>query len=323
MNQQTPLIGTAAVSYLQDAMGHPLDVLTSFPKYIFIEPINTCNARCVMCGIDFDSRARAVMSDELIDKIAEELSGYKDHIEKVMLYLDCEPLLDRNLHLKIARLKAAGLKRVNISTNGSILTRRKATEIINAGLDEIYISIDSLDKETFEAIRIRLNFDKVYKNTLEFIKVRNELNPDLVVRIQMISMEENQSEADTYAEHWSHYLGPGDQIAIQKVHNWGHAVDVMKVGDEDTINNIPCLAPWGTFCIHANGDVGLCTIDTTCSILLGNVNEQSIEEIWAGDVLQGIRDAHLTGRRKDISICDGCTLWRESKRDLTRLLGID
>lgn len=319
----TPLTGEDSKAYLEDTLGSPLHVLNYFPKYLLIEPINTCNARCIMCGIDFDRKIKAILSDELLDKIAEELSQYKDHVEKVMLYLDCEPLLDRNLHLKIARLKAAGIKRVNIATNASVLTQATATKLINAGLNEIYITIDSLNKETFEAIRLRLNFDKVYRNTVDFIELRNKLNPDLIIRMQMIQQELNYHEGDAFIEHWSELLSANDQVAVQKVHNWAHAIEVMEFGDEDIINNIPCIAPWGTLCIHADGQVGLCCIDTTNAIPLGNVNDQTIAQIWAGEPLQEVRSKHLSGRRHEIALCDGCTLWRESKRDLKRIIGVD
>lgn len=319
----TPLKGSQAQSYLEDTLGFPMETLISFPKYFLIEPVNTCNARCIMCGIDFDKKVKAVLPNELLDKIADELSGYSSHVEKVMLYLDCEPLLDRSLHLKVARLKEAGIKRVNIATNASILTARAATNLIKAGLDEIYITIDSLKKETFEAIRLRLNFDKVYENTVNFIKIRDELNPDLIIRVQMILQELNADEGEAFTEHWTPLLGPKDQVAVQRAHNWANAVEVMKFGDEETINNIPCIALWGTLCIHANGDVGLCCMDTDSSILLGNVNSQSIAEIWSGDQLQEIREKHMSGRRNEIALCDGCTLWRQSKRDLKRNLGVD
>ena len=319
----TPLKGIEAQAYLEDTLGFPMETLTRFPKYFLIEPINTCNARCIMCGIDFDKKKTTVLSDELLDKIASELAQYSGHVEKVKLYLDCEPLLDRNLHLKIARLKDAGIKKVNIASNASILTTRRATDLINAGLDEIYITIDSMKKETFEAIRLRLNFDKVYDNTVNFIKLRDELNPDLSIRVQMILQELNADEGDAFADHWNPLLGPQDQVAVQRAHNWANAVEVMKFGDEETINNIPCIALWGTLCIHANGDVGLCCMDTTTSIQLGNVNTESIADIWSGERLEDIREKHFSGRRNEIPICNGCTLWRNSKRDLKRELGVE
>jgi hypothetical protein len=64
-------------------------------------------------------------------------------------------------------------------------------------------------------------------------------------------------------------------------------------------------------------------MDTTSSVKLGNVRERSIEQVWTGHVLKDIRDKHIDGRRAEVEICDGCTVWRESKRDLKRILGAE
>jgi len=320
-----PLKNDAAVGYVEETLGHPMAVLNQFPKYFLIEPINTCNARCVMCGIDFDAEDRktARISDELFDKLVAEIAQHRHHVEKVMLYLDCEPLIDKYLHHKVRKMKDAGVKRVNIASNASILTEKRAIELIEAGLDEIYISVDSLDAQTFESIRARLSFDDVYQNTRNFIETRNRLKPELVIRIQAILQESNYHEAETIQTHWEQYLEPHDQIAIQRAHNWANAVQIMSFGDEESINNIPCIAIWGTFCIHVDGTVGLCCMDTTSSIPLGNVKEQTIQEVWQGDALQNVREKHLAGKRNEIAMCNGCTLWRESKRELKRLVGAE
>lgn len=81
------LKGVEATKYIENTLAFPLDELLRFPKYFLIETINVCNARCVMCGIDFDSKKKGIISDELFDKITDEVSQYSDHVEKVMLYL--------------------------------------------------------------------------------------------------------------------------------------------------------------------------------------------------------------------------------------------
>ena len=87
----------------------------------------------------------------------------------------------------------------------------------------------------------------------------------------------------------------------------------MKFGDEDDVNNIPYIALWGTCVIHVNGDVPLCCMDTETKHKLGNVTTRPIEEIWIDHTMEMIRKKHLNGTRADISMCDGCTLWRDEK----------
>ena len=314
------LSGDAALRYIEATLGYPLEELLAFPKYLLIETVNACNARCVMCGIDFGKKSRGIMPDALFDKIANEIAEYRDHVEKVMLYLDGEPLLDRKLPARIAKMKAGGVKKVNIATNASLLDAERAYKIINAGLDEIYITLDSLDKATFEAIRRGLKFETVYENIVEFIGIRDRLNPDFMIRIQMILQQSNRHEAEAFAEHWTPLLQPNDQVVVQKAHNWGSTVETMSFGDEASINKVPCIALWGTLCIHADGRVGLCCMDSDNIWPLGHVGAQSIAEIWSGSPMQRMRKKHITGRRSEFGLCNGCTVWREAKHDKEQLI---
>ena len=321
MTYRIPLKGIDAEHYVEQYLEFQLDILNVFPKYFLIETINMCNARCIMCAIDFKKRKNPVMSDALFDKIANDLSQYKDHIEKVALYLDGEPLLDKGLPEKIQKLKKAGIKKINIATNASLLNKEKAIQIIDAGLDEIFIAIDSLKKEVYESIRVGLKFEKVYQNIMDFILTRNKLNPNLVIRIQMILQELNINEAGDFKKHWRPLLKSNDQVAVQKAHNYASGAKVMKFGDEKMVNNIPCIALWGTFVIHVSGIVPLCCMDTKSEVVLGDLNNQTIAEVWSGNILNKIRKIHLSGKRNKVSLCDGCTLWRDSKskRDLTKI----
>jgi MoaA/NifB/PqqE/SkfB family radical SAM enzyme len=310
------LTGKELEDYVVETLKFPMETLLKFPKYLQIETVNRCNSRCIMCGIDFDSKEKAVISDELFEKTAVEIEHYGDHVEKVMLYLDGEPLLDDNIHLRVERMKKAGVKVVNITSNASLLNPQRAERLIRAGLDEIHITLDSLKKEVYEAIRIGLNFDTVYKNIVGFVRMRDELNPALLIRIQMILQELNYPEVEDFKRHWDGILGALDQIAIQKAHNWANTADVMRFGDEDSINNVPCIAIWGTLVMHVNGDVPLCGMDTTTKVRNGNLNENTIAEIWKGDVYARVREGHLRSGRKSLEICNGCTMWREFKREL-------
>lgn len=307
------LTGAEAQSYIERRLCHPVETLLRFPKYFLIETVNTCNARCIMCGIDFDNKSKKIMEDDLFAKITDEIGRFKDHVEKVMLYLDGEPLIDKKLAKRVAQMKQAGVRKVNIATNASLLTEKRTRELIEAGLDEVYITLDSLIPEVYEAIRVRLDYEEVYNNILDFIRLRNELNPDILIRIQMVQQELNKDEPEAFCAHWKDKLADTDQIVVQKAHNWANAVDVIDFGDEDDVNNDPCIALWGTFVVHVDGTAPLCCMDTDTQEKVGDVQQQSIEDVWRGAALERIRNLHTSGQRHHVALCDGCTLWRETK----------
>ena len=311
MALSTRLQGLEAEKFLLEDFGSPMDALLEFPKFYEIETVNTCDARCVMCEIDF-SKPTALIPDDLFEKIAVELSDYRGQVEKVSLYRDGEPLLDNKIPQRIRRLKDAGVKCLNISTNGSLL-HKKGKALLESGLDEIYINIDSLKKEVYEKIRVGLIFENIYENILGFIRLRDELNPDLVIRIQMIVQETNFDEVDDWVKHWEDKLSINDHIVAAKAHNWGSQIGVMDFKDEYDPNDVPCVSLWGTCIIHQNGTVVLCAIDTHEKMPIGNLHEQSIAEIWQNsEELKKMRKVHLDGQREKVKMCDGCTLWRKS-----------
>lgn len=318
MKRTAPLVDREAVAYVEGRLNFPAETLLQFPKYFLLETFCGCNANCVMCGIDFSKKKRRPMEDALFEKIITEIGQWREHVEKVMLYLDGEPLLDAKLAERIRFTKDQGVKLVNIASNASLLDAARAEELIKAGLDEVYITVESLKKDVYESIRRGLKFETVMENVLGFITLRDKLNPKLRVRVQMIQQQANQDEPEAFTAFWKSKLSDIDQIAIQKAHNWASKIKGRDEEEDPYINNVPCIALWGTFVAHVDGTVPLCCMDTDTRVHLGDLNQTSIRDIWRGQVLEGIRHKHTSGQRASIPMCDGCTLWREVKRDLTQ-----
>jgi MoaA/NifB/PqqE/SkfB family radical SAM enzyme len=315
--KQTPMNSLRAqqVAYISKQLGEATDTLLEFPRYINVETINMCNARCIMCGIDFDNRVKKVMSEKIFAKILDEVRANVNQVRKVNLYLDCEPLMDKKIAEKIKRFKEAGVTIVNIACNASMLTEKRAKELLDAGLDEIYISIDSLKKEVFEEIRKRLQFERVYENTIGLIRLRNKVSSPLSIRIQMVQQDLNDSEVDKFVSHWSPLMASQDKVVVHKAHNWGGQLDVGKSTEDKKINDLPCTILWSNACIHSDGSVALCSVDTVASSQhsIGSLTKSTLKEIWQGFEVNQIRQRHLNQQRQGHSLCDGCTAWREVK----------
>jgi radical SAM protein with 4Fe4S-binding SPASM domain len=80
-------------------------------------------------------------------------------------------------------------------TNATLLSEKKAKEVIGGDITEVTVSIDSPVKETFEAIRTGASFDKVKENVERLIGIRNDLGrkrPEVV--IAAVAMVDNVDE---------------------------------------------------------------------------------------------------------------------------------
>ena len=160
--------------------------LLSFPRFIEIETVNACNARCPMCTIADWQRNTPTMKDDLFQRIADEIIDHRHEVKRVSLYRDGEPLLDKKLPSRVAILKDGGVGGISISTNVSLLTEERSRALLEAGLDMIILSIDSLEKEIFESIRVRLDFEEVLENALKFIELRDRIRPRTKIYMRMI-----------------------------------------------------------------------------------------------------------------------------------------
>lgn len=287
------------------------DALLDYPRYVEVETVNACNARCPMCTIDGWDRSAPTMKDDLFAKIAEDLIAHADVIKRVSLYRNGEPLLDKKIATRIATLKQGGIRQVSISTNVSLLSESKARELLEAGLDVIIMSIDSLKKDVYESIRVRLNFEEVMANALRFAEMRDRINPKTQIWIRMIRQDSNLDEWPEFEAFWKSKLKPTDRVYFHNLFNWGGQLDGFKPIAYSYEPNLPCVSLWSLLVIFANGDVPLCNVDFNNTHPLGNVGERSITELWRSPVLAKMRQTHVEGGKSGIDICAKCNVWDE------------
>ena len=297
-----------------------IEDLLYFPKYFQIETTRNCNARCTFCPVDVWDKTEPYMSEDLFSKIVNEMKDYAHWIEVVAVQRAGEPLMDKKIVDKVARLKEIGIKNVNMATNASLLTTEKILGLFDAGIDEILLSIDSVNKESYEKQRVKLKYDQVMSNIKNLFQLR-ELKKynKLKIRVRGVSFynldeADNRKELEMWENFWDSIKRPDDRIYMKRAHNWGNQ---MSLGDDlggDLANtNVyhPCVLPFTTMHVTAMGIVPLCPQDYDAKMNIGNIKENSIKQVWADLNWKKIREMHATGQRNKISFCNGCRLFDE------------
>jgi len=286
-----------------------------FPKYFEIETVNACNARCVMCTIDDWEKVRnPIMSDELFSKFVEEISRHSNWVDRVCLNRDGEPTLDKNLHKKIKLLKEVGIKEVTMATNVQLLDEKRIHQYLDAGLDDIMVSIDGVTKKTFENIRVNLDYETVVQNSLNLIKIRDQKKLPLIIRLRMIIMDSNRHEVPEWMAFWNDKVGPNDQVYAKVAHTWGNQLNKETDENVRAYADKPCIAPFSSMIIHTDGTVPMCSIDYSSKVKVGDFSKNSIEEIWNDEPMMNIRKLHASSRRNEIALCQGCRIWEEDRK---------
>lgn len=119
------------------------------PQVVFIEVTNRCNLLCSTCPRTFFDREplKSLTYDEFV-QIAEQFPAMR----RASLHGVGEPLLNKELPQIIRYLKDRDVE-VIINSNGTLLTPKWQTAIIESGLDEYRCSIDGATAETYARIR--------------------------------------------------------------------------------------------------------------------------------------------------------------------------
>jgi hypothetical protein len=264
-----------------------------FPAVVRLETTNACNARCVICPHREMHRPITTMDEGLYAPLIDECAAAG--CREVHLHNFGEPLLDKHIEDRIAYAKQKGIRRVRIFCNGSLLTPERSRRLIEAGLDEVKVSLDGATREEFDRIRTPLKFDAVVQNVIELVKLRNVMGSRLKVRVACCSTTDKEATMRMLEQ-------TVDAFAFGKLHNWGGQGVVQK-----RIRK-PCSRLWRTFTVLANGDVALCCLDYDGQQLLGRVDEQhSIRSVWNGPLYREIRRCHRRARQSEIPLCANCT----------------
>ena len=120
-----------------------------------------CNIRCVYCmpseTVRFQPPSEILTFEELerFVRVAANLG-----VEKLRL-TGGEPLLRRNLHQLVARLAGVpGIRDIALTTNGLLLAEQ-ARDLHRAGLKRLNISLQAFDREAYQRITRRDDFERV------------------------------------------------------------------------------------------------------------------------------------------------------------------
>ena len=77
----------------------------------------------------------------------------------------------------------------------------------------------------------------------------------------------------------------------------------------------PCNWLWKSMAIYWDGTVPACCADFTGEQIIGDLNRQSLLEIWNGPPMQALREAQVKGRLEEYPLCAGCdAIWQDGSR---------
>ena len=289
----------------------------NFPNDIQIEMTNNCNLNCKMCPRATMSREVGYLSFDILKKVIEEIKikAPNGKLKRLQMFKTGEPLVHPDFPVFVKFAKEANIAdEICTVSNGVSLTEEKAKDLLNSGIDKITFSIDAAKKDTYKEVKGADELEKVENNVRRFINLKKQagLEKPFII-IKMIKMDINKDEVEIFKKKWGD--AGANQVRIDRFFTWNDSIKDMSSGDEPKIEDRhACLNPWRLCVVDWDGSFVICPLDYSAKVIMGNIKNQSIKEVWNGDEYKKIRLMHINNEFGNFPLCKNCELWRNSTK---------
>lgn len=248
----------------------PEDIIKTAPlfNHIEIETVNRCNGKCEFCPVNHNSDPReyAMMSKNLFTKIIDELADI-NYSGRLTTFSNNEPLLDnRIIEFNKYARERVPQAKIHMFTNGTLLSIDKFVALIEY-LDELII--DNYHKD--------LKLLKTSKDIIAYCEEHQALKKKVTI-----------------------VLRKPDEILTTRGGNAPNRKEIKEYPKDR------CILPYRQLVVRPTGLVSLCCNDALGKYTLGDLNKDSLLDVWYGSHFKVVRESLYRGRENwgNCKYCD-------------------
>jgi len=313
--------------------------MSDLPTQLYVEVTNICNSLCASCPLTYNHflpyEPKHHMSWDDFRRVVDQFP----RLERVVLHGIGEPLLNRELPRFVAHLKERGSE-VLFNTNAILLDQKRGNALVEAGLDELRVSLDAVTPELYAQLRGVDKLLQVIRNLKAFVaRHGGRVHPKL--SLWWVAMQANLPQMsdfirlaaeigirEVYLQRLVYFGGgeqPGEHTTMtveQSLHATLEQQQARLVTECEALaadlglafrasgltkpfesistnGQYPwqgCMRPWVLMYITVNGTALPCCIapfavQEYSQIMLGNIHNQSVTDVWNGAPYQKLRSA--------------------------------
>jgi len=278
------------------------------PYNIQLEPTDICNFKCEYCAHSVEGVGNNIMSWNNFMLVLNNLMEMSDDYKIVNLIGHGEPLIHPQISDMVYEINKCNItKRIEITTNGSLLTPKISDKLINAGLTRIIISLQGLNSEMYRKIcKYNIDYDEFYNNIKYFYENKGKCT--LHIKIADTALKDN--EKDKFFDMFGNIC---DDLYIEHIFPLYNIDYTNKIRNDNHDNRygyrlkeaLICSQPFYQMYIKANGDVAPCTMHPA-ALILGNIKNEKLKDIWYGTKLKQFQILQCEKKRTDNTVCKNC-----------------
>lgn len=284
----------------------------SSPLSIHIFSSFYCNFKCRYClhSLDTDDLQemgfqKQFMEFQVYQKAIDDIASHHWHLKALIFAGHGEPLLHPDIAAMVAYAKERKISdRIEVVTNGSLLTHSLSDALIAAGLDRLRISLQGVSADQYKEMSgIDIDFAKFIEQLQYFYEHKTETE----VYIKVIDLAlKNPGDAERFE---ALCRGASDLHAIEYAIPFVQEIDLGELSGNCKQGNCHssriCSMPFYMMALYPNGDVLPCC--STKPPLLGNILQDNLKKIWESRERNNFLIQQLNGA-KTIPVCSACSV---------------
>ncbi|WP_394191944.1 radical SAM/SPASM domain-containing protein [Pseudoalteromonas atlantica] len=278
--------------------------LEPYPSRVLMDLSSDCNLKCPMCvvhGSTDDPKVNAIIKKHMkvadAKQILDEIEG---HTKTIGPGLWSEPLMGRDILMHLRSMKRRGFT-ISMNSNGLLMNKKMALSLVEFDVDSITVSVDATTNDTLSKIRGVEKLEKIEAHVKQLLELRGN-NKSPRIGVSFTKQPENVHEVQNFIDKWVEIT---DFVRIGEIFEDGKFPHI----DINHEHRKPCAELYETMSIHTNGDVSICCLDGFKDVVVGNVVETSVKEVWQGKALTKIRKHHENSEWDKVPFCKNCDRW--------------
>lgn len=302
---------------------HPLHEMLPLdtPLAVTIVPSQACNINCEYCLHSLSNQELAQknfiqknMDEDIFAKVVSQLQEFPRRIKSISMSGQGESLCNPKFADMVSTVKKAGIaEEVSFITNGLLLNEKKIEEIIAAGLDRIFISLQGVTSAKYEQVCGKaIDFDTFVKNLSYLYKISRD-KCKVNIKIADVALEDGDEER--FREIFGNIA---DRIHIETIKPLYADVDYTDLLGRNLtemtttrfgrphVKQKACYLSFYMMSINPLGEIRPCGAPFQGCKGLGNVNETTLLKAWNSEVRREFLLSMLKGERFANPVCKDC-----------------
>lgn len=299
----------------------PVIPAIGYPYMAHISPAGVCNLKCEICPVnDPDTETGDLLSFSTFRKFIDEAG---DYLLYIILWSWGEPFLNPEIYRMISYARERNILTVT-SSNLNSLKEGKAEKVVESGLDALIIALDGASPETHQKYRRGGDFHVVVENTHRVVEARRKSGAKKpFLNLRMVVSRENEHEVEAF-KRLATKLGV-DMVSFKAFSTRQPGYSDPRLDERYApemekyrwyryqrgflVDRKPkkywCRFPWTKPTLFPDGRILLCEFDLKNEAPLGNINQQSFQEIWFGEKARKMRNV-FQRNRDSFRFCRDC-----------------